>query len=177
MQAPRAATVVKVVAAAIGVRILWRTGKLVYNVLTSVPPESDLQHNCIPPKDWKLPADSDAATRAFIQKHYPDLIGLVDKGNLVVLQPAAMLAELLQQKHQHKQRQSAGFLPANEAAFGAEAPSFSEADIAELLSSPHLQHCMAEAVPQLLVFVGTVHVAKQSAEDVTQVIKVGSDWV
>jgi hypothetical protein len=31
---------------------------------------------------------------------------------------------------------------------------------------------MAERVPDLLVFVGTVHVVKQSANDVTQVIKV-----
>lgn len=170
MQPPRAATVAKVVAAAIGTRILWRTGRLVYNILTSVPPAADLQHNCIPPKDWKPSSAVDAASRAYIQEHYPELMDLVDRGNLVVLQPAAMLAELL--KEQHKQQQAAVFMAANQAALTAEAPNFTQEDIAELLSSPHLQHCLAEAVPELLVFVGTVHVAKQSAEDVTQVIKV-----
>jgi hypothetical protein len=176
MQPPRAATVAKVVAATIGARILWRTGKLVYNVLTSVPPNSDLHHNCLPPKNWKHATVSEAATRAYIQQNYPELVDLVDRGNLIVLQPAAMLSELLQKQHQNKQQQQqsspGAFLAANEAALAAEAPSFSEADIAELLSSPQLQHCMANPVPQLMVLVGTVHVAKQSADDVTRVIQV-----
>lgn len=167
MQPPRLATVAKVAAAAIAARLVWRMGKLVYNVLTSVPPAADLQHNCIPPKDFK---HSDAATRAFIQQHYPELMDLVERGNLIVLQPAAMLADLLKQK-QHQQ-QPAAFLAANEAAQEAEAPNFTEEDITELLSSPQLQHCLAQAVPEALVFVGTVHVAKQSADDVTRVIKV-----
>jgi hypothetical protein len=132
-----------------------------------------LHHNCIPPKDWKYTAITDTATRAYIQENFPDLLELVDQGNLVVLQPAAMLADLLQQQRKHAPQQAtAAFLAANDAAQAAEAPSFTEEDIAELLSSPQLQHCMAERVPELLVFVGTVHVVKQSANDVTQVIKV-----
>jgi len=167
MQPPRLATVAKVAAAAIAARLVWRMGKLVYNVLTSVPPAADLHHNCIPPKDFK---HSDAATRAFIQQRYPELMDLVERGNLIVLQPAAMMADLL--KHQQHQQRPAAFMAANEAAQEAEAPNFSEEDITELLSSPQLQHCLAQAVPEALVFVGTVHVAKQSADDVTRVIKV-----
>jgi len=169
MQPPRLATVAKVAAAAIAARLVWRMGKLVYNVLTSVAPSAELQHNCIPPKDFKHSAITDASTRAFIQQRYPELMDLVDHGNIVILQPAAMLGELL--KQQHQQQQPAAFTAANEAAQEAEAPNFTEEDITELLSSPQLQHCLAHAVPELLVFVGTVHVAKQSAEDVTRVIK------
>lgn len=176
MQPPRAATVAKVVAGAIAARILWRTGKLVYNVLTSVPPPgSELQHSCTPPKDWKPGPETDAATRAFISQHYPELLDLVDRGNLVVLQPAAMLASLLQARQRSSQQQVMAAGGAAGAAQAAEAPGLSQEDIAELLSSPHLQHCMAQPAPDLLVFVGTVHVAKQSADDVTQVIKVRGD--
>lgn len=174
MQPPRAATVAKVVAGAIAARILWRTGKLVYNVLTSVPPPgSELHHSCTPPKDWKPGPETEAATRAFISQHYPELLDLVDRGNLVVLQPAAMLASLLQARQHSSQQQQ--LMAAGGPAQAAEAPGLSQEDIAELLSSPHLQHCMAQPAPDLLVFVGTVHVAKQSADDVTQVIKVRGD--
>jgi hypothetical protein len=173
MRPPTAATVAKVVAGAIAVRIVWRTGKLVYNILTSVPPPgSELQHSCTPPKDWKPRPETDAATRAFISAHYPELLDLVDRGNLVVLQPAAMLASLLQARQHSSAQQLMQASAAGGPAQAAEAPGLSQEDIAELLISPHLQHCMAQHVPDLLVFVGTVHVAKQSADDVTQVIKV-----
>lgn len=178
LRPPRASTVVKVVAAAVAVRLVWRCGKLVYNVLTSVPPHAALAHSCIPPKDWSMPAETDAATRAFIDQHYPDLLDLVNRGNLVALQPAAMLADLLQQQAKQRQQQQPGAdfaVAVNDAALhAAEAPSFTEEDIAELLSSPQLQHCMANPAPPLLLFVGTVHVAKQSGDDVTRVIKVGT---
>lgn len=186
MNRPTVATVAKIAAAAIAVRVTWRLGKLVYNVLTSVPPAADLPHTCIPPTDFLVSASTQKATRAFIQENYPELMDLVDRGNLVVMQPAAILAEVLA-KHRAQQPcvwpVAVQQAPGAGAAEGAEAsslpadgPCFTEQEIADLLSSPQLQQCLARPLPELLVFVGTVHVAKQSADDVTKVIKVLFFW-
>lgn len=142
-------------------RLFWKIGRFLHHILTSVDQSKIVRHNCTPPEGYKHQEVTQQSTLELVQEKYPELVGLVEAGNLIAIQPAKMLQQLLAQ--QYKQRN------------GDEGPpGLTEEDVQELMASNNLQACMSAPVPELMFIVGTVHVRKQSGEDVKQVIKVNS---
>lgn len=148
-------------------RLFYKLGRWVYNVLTSVHQSKQVQHNCIPPTDYKHEFQKESAQ--LVQELYPQLSDLVANGNLVALQPRKMLIAVLQQQQQSHETLGSSTQQQEEYSF-----NLSDADVQEMVASPALRACMSAEVPELLLLVGTVHVSKQSADDVRRVLRVSA---
>lgn len=142
-------------------RLFWKIGKFVHHILTSVNQSSIVHHNCTPPNDYKHQPVTQQSTLALIKEKYPELVGLVESGNLIAFQPQKVLKQILDD--QNKQENGHQGLTTVE-------------DVEQLMSSNRLQACMSAPVPELMFVLGTVHVSKQSGEDVKKLIKVGG-WL
>lgn len=142
-------------------RLLWKLGRFIHHILTSVDQSTIVRHNCIPPDNYKHQEVTQQSTLALVSEKYPQLVGLVQSGNLIAIQPANMLKELLAKQYSEQSGEQGP-------------PGFTEEDVQELMVSNPLQACMSAPVPQLMFIIGTVHVSKQSGEDVKKVIKVSN---
>lgn len=147
------------VAGAFIARLLWKLGKFIHHILTSVDQSKILRYNCLPPKDYRHQDVVQQSTRELVKAKYPQLLSLVDSGALIAVQPANMLKQRLEKL----QEEQGGNI---------HAPGLTQEDLEELMASSHLQACMSAPVPELMFFLGTVHVSKQSAEDVRNVLRV-----
>lgn len=177
MQPPKLPSTRKLLAAALLLyfgRLLYKLARWVHHVLTSVDESKKVHHNCIPPADYK-PAVVQQESLQLVKQRFPELLPLVESGILVAVQPAKMLAGKLQKQQAgptaavdgEQQAQQEGVAQAD----AAEGPS-STADLhAQLVESPALQSLLVNELPELLFIIGTVHVSKQSAEQVKQVLR------
>lgn len=143
-------------------RLLWKLGRFIHHILTSVDKSRIVHHNCIPPDDYKHQGVTQQSTLELVRAKYPELVELVESGNLLAIQPARMLKQAIAEEYSvHDGEQGP--------------PGLTAEEVQELVVSRPLQACMAAPVPELMFIIGTVHVRKQSGEDVKKVIKV-SAW-
>jgi hypothetical protein len=157
----------------------------VHHVLTSVDESKQIHHNCIPPADYK-PTDVEQESLQLVKQRYPDLLPLVESGILVAVQPAKMLAGKAQKLQQSSQQRvtSAAATDSEQQTLQQQGEaqqllqdcfpgSPCSADfVAQVAEDPALHGILCRVLPELLFIVGTVHVSKQSAEQVKQVLKV-----
>jgi hypothetical protein len=164
MQPPKLPSTRKLLAAALLLyfgRLLYKLARWVHHVLTSVDESKQIHHNCIPPADYK-PTAVQQESLELVKQRYPELLPLVESGILVAVQPKKMLAGKLQQL-----QQQAG------SAAGAIGEEQAQQELyAHVAENPALHGILVNELPELLFIVGTVHVSKQSAEQVEQVLRV-----
>jgi hypothetical protein len=168
-------------------RLLYKLARWVHHVLTSVDESRQIHHKCIPPADYK-PTQVQQQSLQLVKERYPELLPLVKSGILVAVQPTKMLAGKLQplrQAFKEQQQADAAAAAAEDSQQDSSAQTgaahsgmrlrksaFEEALKLKLQDNPGMGVILRQELPELLFIVGTVHVSKQSAEQVKQVLRV-----
>jgi hypothetical protein len=168
-------------------RLLYKLARWVHHVLTSVDESRQIHHNCIPPADYK-PTQVQQESLQLVKERYPELLPLVASGILVAVQPAKMLAgqmQPLRQAFREQQQADAAAAAAEDGQQDSTAQTgaahsdirlcksiFDTAFRLKMQDDPGMGVILRRELPELLFIVGTVHVSKQSAEQVKQVLRV-----
>jgi hypothetical protein len=174
-------------------RLLYKLARWVHHVLTSVDESRQVHHNCIPPADYK-PTEVQQESLQLVKERYPELLPLVENGILVAVQPAKMLAQQMKPLREAFQEQQQAHAAAAALQDEQQDSSMQQAQAAQtggahsgirlrtsvfdasfrqmVKDNPGMALMLQQELPELLFIVGTVHVSKQSAEQVKQVLRV-----
>eukprot|EP00882_Tetradesmus_deserticola_P009814 GHRQ01010371.1.p1 GENE.GHRQ01010371.1~~GHRQ01010371.1.p1 ORF type:complete len:278 (+),score=116.85 GHRQ01010371.1:197-1030(+) len=169
-------------------RLLYKLARWVHHVFTSVDESKQIHHNCIPPADYK-PKEVQQESLELVKQRYPELLPLVESGILVAVQPAKMLAGRLEElkRSLHNEAGVAAAMQgeqqdAAQQQVRTQQPQAAQNDVArravrtakfqaQVAENPALLAFLGTELPELLFIIGTVHVSKQSAEQVKQVLR------